>query len=69
VIDIDNVADYQEMVKKITDDKPSVVKIFVDMKHIEKLPRTQSSTKNSSSEDDSEATSSNGGDKVCKLHV
>jgi len=38
VIDIDNVADYQEMVKKITDDKPSVVKIFVGMKHIEKLP-------------------------------
>jgi len=57
------------MVKKIMDNKSSVVKIFVDMKHIEKLPQTQSSTKNSSSEDDSEATSSNEGDKVCKLHV
>jgi len=29
-IDVDNVSDYKEMVKKITDEKPSIVKVFID---------------------------------------
>lgn len=37
-IDIDNITDYQEMVKKITGIS-SVVKVFVDMWHVEKLPQ------------------------------
>ncbi|KAI6030148.1 hypothetical protein EDC04DRAFT_2605435 [Pisolithus marmoratus] len=49
-IDVDNAIDYREMVKKISEDKPSVVKIFVDMQHIEKLPQAVKSS------DDSEFT-------------
>ncbi|KAG9309093.1 hypothetical protein JVU11DRAFT_10976 [Chiua virens] len=45
-IDVDNLAEYQEMVMKIVDleSKPSTVKIFVDMRHIQKLPRAQASS-------------------------
>ncbi|KIK28176.1 hypothetical protein PISMIDRAFT_7690 [Pisolithus microcarpus 441] len=51
-IDVDNATDYREMVKKISEEKPAVVKIFVDMRHIERLPRASKS-----SEDDSEFAS------------
>ncbi|KAG6379015.1 hypothetical protein JVT61DRAFT_11437 [Boletus reticuloceps] len=37
-MDVDNKADYKEMVKKIQQSKPSSTKILVDMKDIEKLP-------------------------------
>lgn len=52
--------------KKVVDKKPTVVKIFVDMCHIEKLPHTKS--RSSGSEDDSEPAS-NGDNEVCGLHV
>ncbi|KAI6107739.1 hypothetical protein EV401DRAFT_1891929 [Pisolithus croceorrhizus] len=51
VIDVDNATDYKEMVKKISEDKPPVVKIFVDMQHIKKLPQVVKSS------DDLECTS------------
>ncbi|KAI6017834.1 hypothetical protein EDC04DRAFT_2607976 [Pisolithus marmoratus] len=50
--DVDNIADYREMVKKNLEDKPSIVKIFVDMQHIERLPWASKS-----SEDDLEISS------------
>ncbi|KIK13778.1 hypothetical protein PISMIDRAFT_17760 [Pisolithus microcarpus 441] len=50
-IDVDNAVDYKEMVKNISEDKPPVVKIFVDMQHIKKLPQAIQSS------DDSECTS------------
>lgn len=53
-IDVDNIIDYREMVNKLLEDKPSVVKVFVDMRHVEKLPR---GSKSRNSEDDSEVTS------------
>ena len=37
MIDIDNVTDYRKMVTKITESKPSTVKILIDMWHIQKL--------------------------------
>ncbi|KIJ21121.1 hypothetical protein PAXINDRAFT_6893 [Paxillus involutus ATCC 200175] len=41
-MDVDNEADYKEMVKKIHDmEPPGMIKIYVDMKHVEKLPRHQ----------------------------
>ena len=53
-INVDNLADCQEMVMKIIDleSKPSTVKILIDMWHIQKLPRAQVS-----SEDDSHHSS------------
>ena len=54
-IDVDNLNDYREMVKKNSDDHPPVVKIFVDMRHIKKLPRVSQG-----SEDDSEPTTDSG---------
>ncbi|KIK14137.1 hypothetical protein PISMIDRAFT_117552 [Pisolithus microcarpus 441] len=42
-MDVDNEADYQEMVGKIHGTNPSVTKIFIDMKHVEKLPSNESS--------------------------
>jgi len=57
-IDIDNNTDYKEMVKKISDSgMPPIIKVFVDMRHIEKLPRGSKSKGTGSSGDDSEATS------------
>ncbi|KAI6012345.1 hypothetical protein EDC04DRAFT_2609521 [Pisolithus marmoratus] len=53
-IDVDNIIDYREMVNKLLEDKPPVVKIFVDMQHIEKLSQ---GSKSRGSEDDSEVTS------------
>ena len=38
-IDVDNLADYEEMVTKIIEGKPSAIKILVDMQNIQKLPR------------------------------
>ncbi|KAI6013895.1 hypothetical protein EDC04DRAFT_2904341 [Pisolithus marmoratus] len=46
-INVNNAIDYREMVKKISEDKPSVVKIFVDMQHIEKLPQAMKSSNDS----------------------
>jgi len=62
-IDIDNLNDYREMVKKISDDHPPVVKIFVDMRHIEKLPRVSQG-----SEDDSEPTTDGGAVRTVTGH-
>ncbi|KAI5980479.1 hypothetical protein EDC04DRAFT_2917958 [Pisolithus marmoratus] len=42
-MDVDNKADYQDMVRKIHGANPSITKIFIDMKHIEKLPSNKSS--------------------------
>ncbi|KAI6011735.1 hypothetical protein EDC04DRAFT_2905321 [Pisolithus marmoratus] len=42
VMDIDNEADYQEMVGKVSSIHPSTTKIFVDMKQVEKLPSSES---------------------------
>ncbi|KIM50301.1 hypothetical protein SCLCIDRAFT_18538 [Scleroderma citrinum Foug A] len=64
-IDVDNIADYKETVKKVVDKKPTVVKIFVDMCHIEKLPHTKS--RSSGSEDDSEPAS-NGDNELQKAY-
>ncbi|KAF8833089.1 hypothetical protein BDN67DRAFT_1017968 [Paxillus ammoniavirescens] len=38
-MDVDNGGDYKEMAKKIDDERPTAIKIFIDMKDIEKLPR------------------------------
>ncbi|KIK17126.1 hypothetical protein PISMIDRAFT_112058, partial [Pisolithus microcarpus 441] len=37
VIDVDDIANYREMVKKIAEETPPVVKVFVDMRHVDKL--------------------------------
>ncbi|KIK35732.1 hypothetical protein CY34DRAFT_16840 [Suillus luteus UH-Slu-Lm8-n1] len=37
-MDVDNQADYAEMAKKLISEEPQKVKIFVDMKNVEKLP-------------------------------
>ena len=50
-IDVDNATDYKEMVKKILNEKPTIVKLIVDMRHVEKLPRSSKSSR--SSEDNS----------------
>ncbi|KAI6030228.1 hypothetical protein EDC04DRAFT_2605399 [Pisolithus marmoratus] len=52
-INVNNAIDYREMVKKISEDKPSVVKIFVDMQHIEKLPQAVKSSDDSEFASDS----------------
>ena len=65
-IDVDNSSGYKEMVKKISDEKLSVVKVFMDTRHIDKLPR---GSKSRGSEDDdlsSTASSDNGG-RVCAI--
>ncbi|KAI5982136.1 hypothetical protein EDC04DRAFT_2616903 [Pisolithus marmoratus] len=57
-IDVENILDYREMVKKLTEDKPPMVKLFVDMQYIEKLPQgLRSKGSPGSSEDDLEASS------------
>jgi hypothetical protein len=43
-IDVDNIADYKEMVVKINESKPAVIKILVDMRDIQKLPQAYSSS-------------------------
>ncbi|KAF9233020.1 hypothetical protein BU15DRAFT_66950 [Melanogaster broomeanus] len=37
-MDVDNAADFVDMAKKIIESKPSKVKVFIDMKEVEKLP-------------------------------
>ncbi|KAF8546133.1 hypothetical protein OG21DRAFT_1491549 [Imleria badia] len=37
-IDVNNIADYKEMVMKINESKPAVIKILIDMRDIQKLP-------------------------------
>ncbi|KAI6016777.1 hypothetical protein PISMIDRAFT_18143 [Pisolithus microcarpus 441] len=61
-MDVDNKADYQEMVGKIHGANPSVTKIFIDMKHIEKLPSNESSNEASeaSGDDDDLKTPTHG---------
>ena len=56
-IDVDNTADYKEMVKKILNEK--LIKVIVDMQHIEKLPCSSRSTGSRSSADNSAASSDN----------
>lgn len=64
-IDVDNVADYQEMVTKIADSKPpAIIKILVDMRDVQKLPRAQAS---SSETDGGSETSPKGIEKVHTL--
>ncbi|KAI6029200.1 hypothetical protein PISMIDRAFT_121225 [Pisolithus microcarpus 441] len=36
-IDVNDIANYREMVKKIAEETPPVVKVFVDMQHVDKL--------------------------------
>ncbi|KAI6017048.1 hypothetical protein EDC04DRAFT_2902751 [Pisolithus marmoratus] len=45
MLDVNNEVDYQEMVGKILSINPSVTKIFINMKHVEKLPSDESSNK------------------------
>ncbi|KAI6013844.1 hypothetical protein EDC04DRAFT_2609164 [Pisolithus marmoratus] len=52
MIDVNNTADYREMVKKISEGKPAIVRILVDMQHIKRLPHPLKS-----SEDDLEFAS------------
>ena len=66
-IDVDNVSDYKEMVKKITDEKLSIVKVFVDTRHINKLPRDSTTRGSRSSEDDSGATTDSV--RVCAIFM
>jgi hypothetical protein len=55
-MDVDNSGDYKEMVKKIDDEKPAIVKIFIDMKVIEKLSRKT----NAADEDKADSGDDNG---------
>jgi len=52
-IDVDNKADYKEMVKKITEEKPLTVKIYVDMRSVESLPQGSRSRRSCSEGDSS----------------
>lgn len=52
-IDVDNKADYKEMVKKITEEKPLTVKIYMDMQSVESLPQGSCSRHSCSEEDSS----------------
>ncbi|KAI9455311.1 hypothetical protein HD554DRAFT_2240524 [Boletus coccyginus] len=52
-MDVDNEANYKEMVKKIQQDNPSSTRILVDMKGIEKLPALDANIDN---DDDNEIT-------------
>ena len=63
-MDVDNEADYKEMVKKIWQGNPSSTKILVDMKDIEKLP-----TLGGNAEDDDNETTDGDDDKVCSIHA
>ncbi|KAI6096415.1 hypothetical protein EV401DRAFT_2083057 [Pisolithus croceorrhizus] len=49
VMDIDNEADYQEMVGKVSSIQPSTTKIFIDMKQVKRLPTGESGDKSSES--------------------
>ncbi|KAI6037475.1 hypothetical protein EDC04DRAFT_2897425 [Pisolithus marmoratus] len=62
MMDVDNEVNYQEMVRKILSINPSVTKIFINMKHVEKLPSDESSNKASenSGDDDNAKASSTG---------
>ncbi|KAI6045834.1 hypothetical protein EDC04DRAFT_2598430 [Pisolithus marmoratus] len=59
VMDVDNEADYQEMVGKVSSIHPSTTKIFVDMKQVEKLPSSKSGDEGDESSD-FQKTSSHG---------
>ncbi|KAI6046330.1 hypothetical protein EDC04DRAFT_2598139 [Pisolithus marmoratus] len=50
-MDVDNEADYQEMVGKVSSIHPSMTKIFVDMKEVERLPLSKSGDESSESSD------------------
>lgn len=49
-IDADNITDYKEMVMKINESKPAVIKILIDMRDIQKLPRAHSSSEGTAPE-------------------
>ncbi|KIK72454.1 hypothetical protein PAXRUDRAFT_180643 [Paxillus rubicundulus Ve08.2h10] len=55
-MDVDNSGDYKEMVKKIDDEKPTTVKIFINMKVVEKLPFKT----NIADEDEADSSGDNG---------
>ncbi|KAI6019129.1 hypothetical protein EDC04DRAFT_2901868 [Pisolithus marmoratus] len=51
-MDVNNKADYQDMVRKIHGTNPSITKIFIDMKRVEKLPSNKSSNEASEASGD-----------------
>ena len=63
-MDVDNEADYKEMVKKIQQSNPSSTKILVNMKDIEKLPALGGNV-----EDDDNETTDGDDNKVCSIHM
>ncbi|KAI6163600.1 hypothetical protein EDD17DRAFT_1428783, partial [Pisolithus thermaeus] len=65
-IDVDNQNDYREMVKKVSDEAVPVVKVFVDMRQVEKLPQV-SQAAGSGSGNDSEHTTD--GDTESPTHT
>ena len=46
-IDVNNTTDYKEMVKKISNEKLTIIKLIVDMRHVEKLPHSLKSSRSS----------------------
>jgi len=40
-MDVDNAEDFNEMAKKISEMKPEKVRVFIDMKNVEKLARNK----------------------------
>ncbi|KAI6038115.1 hypothetical protein EDC04DRAFT_2896874 [Pisolithus marmoratus] len=50
-MDIDNEADYKEMVRKLCHDKSGTIKILVDMKQVAKLPLSKSGDETSDPSD------------------
>ncbi|KAG1732004.1 uncharacterized protein EDB91DRAFT_1058406 [Suillus paluster] len=54
-MDVDNEADYAEMAKKLISKEPRKVKVFIDMKNVEKLPTTgDTASQDSGASDDDE---------------
>ena len=58
-MDVDNEADYKEMVKKIHQDNPFSTKILINMKDVEKL-----STLGDNTEDNNDETTDSDDNKV-----
>ncbi|KAG1850455.1 hypothetical protein F4604DRAFT_1959350 [Suillus subluteus] len=56
-MDVDNEADYAEMAKKLISEEPRKVKVFIDMKNVEKLPvSTRNETMGDTASQDSGAS-------------
>ncbi|KAI9570934.1 hypothetical protein HD554DRAFT_2240850 [Boletus coccyginus] len=62
-MDVNNEADYKEMVKKIQQDNPSSTRILVDMKDVEKLPALAA---NADDNNDNEITNDDN-DRILKM--